>query len=201
MVAMKNVEIIIGEGITEEYYFKSVRDVVYIKPLAKLIKPYNLKELEKAIKQYAEGGYTTIHCLIDMDNKVKKAETLSNYIKLKEKYHNKTISDGKNGVNCKVYFYESYPSTEVFFYYYFEYSTAEKTNEGLKKWLNNRCGYETTENYLRKHSLHKEFKKHGGCLKLAIANSNKSVKSREEGNYNFTYTEIGGLVEKLGIKQ
>ena len=69
MVAMKNVEIIIGEGITEEYYFKSVRDVVYIKPPAKRIKPYNLKELEKAIKQYAEGGYTTIHCLIDMDNK------------------------------------------------------------------------------------------------------------------------------------
>ena len=165
---MNNVEIIIGEGITEEYYFKSVRDVVYIKPLAKRIKPYNLKELEKAIKQYAGGGYTTIHCLIDMDNKVKKAETLSNYIKLKEKYHNKTISDGKKGVNCKVFFYESYPCTEAFFYYYFEYSTAEKTNEGLKSWLNNRCGYETSERYLSTHSLHKEFKKHGGCLKKAI---------------------------------
>ena len=198
---MNNVEIIIGEGITEEYYFKSVRDVVYIKPPAKRIKPYNLKELEKAIKQYAEGGYTTIHCLIDMDNKVKKAETLSNYIKLKGKYHNKTISDGKKGINSKVFFYESYPCTEAFFYYYFEYSTAEKTNEGLKSWLNNRCGYETSERYLSTHSLHKEFKKYGGCLKKAIENSNKSVKYREEGNYSFTYTEIGKLITKLGIKE
>ena len=49
MVAMKNVEIIIGEGITEKYYFKSVKDAICNKPEAKPIKPYNLKELEKAI--------------------------------------------------------------------------------------------------------------------------------------------------------
>ena len=48
---MKNVEIIIGEGITEKYYFKSVKDAICNKPEAKPIKPYNLKELEKAIKQ------------------------------------------------------------------------------------------------------------------------------------------------------
>ena len=198
---MNNVEIVIGEGITEEYYFKSIRDVICTKPTAKSLDPYNLKELAKVIKQYAEEGYTTIHCLIDMDNKVKNADTLSKYLKLKGKYHNKTILDIKKGINCKVFFYESYPSTETFFYYYFDYSTAEKSNEGLKSWLKQKCGYDTSEKYLRKHSLHKEFKKHGGCLKKAIENSNKSVKSREEENYNFTYTEIGKLITELGIKE
>ena len=61
--------------------------------------------------------------------------------------------------------------------------------------------YETSERYLSTHSLHKEFKEHGGCLKEAIKNANNSVKSREEGKYNFTYTEIGKLITELGIKE
>lgn len=201
MAALRNTEIIIGEGITEKYYFDSMRDVLKNKPKPISLKPYNLEELEKAIREFAEQGYTKIHCLIDMDNKIDNGTKQIKYRELKEKYHNKIISRPKKGVKCEVCFYESHPSTEVFFYYYFEYSTAEKSNEGLKSWLKDRCGYETSEKFLEKHSLHGTFKRHGGCLKKAIANSNKSAISRESDNYNFTYTEIGKLIEELGIKE
>lgn len=201
MATLRNTEIVIGEGITEKYYFDSMRDVLKNKPKPISLKPYNLEELEKAIREFAEQGYTKIHCLIDMDNKIDNGTKQIKYRELKEKYHNKIISRPKKGVKCEVCFYESHPSTEVFFYYYFEYSTAEKTNEGLKNWLNNKCGYEVKERFMEKHSLHGIFKKNGGCLKRAIENSLLSVTSREKSNYNFIYTEIGKLITELGIKE
>lgn len=197
MGKLKDIEIFIGEGITEMYYMESIRDILKTKPSHKKVKPYNLDELEKAIRNYANEGYTKIHCLIDMDNKVGNPQ----YIKLKSKYHNKTISNKKYDANCKVYFYESFPSIEVFFYYYFEYSTTQKSNDGLKNWLKHKCGYETSEKFLTKHSLHGLFKKNGGCLKIAIENSKKSIASRDDLNYNFIYTEMGILIEELGIKE
>lgn len=197
MGKLKDIEIFIGEGITEMYYMESIRDVLQTKPFHKKVKPYNIEELERAIKNYANEGYTKIHCLIDMDNKIDDPK----YRELKNKYHNKTISNNKYGANCKVFFYESFPSIEVFFYYYFEYSTAQKSNDGLKNWLKHKCGYETSLKFLTKHSLHNLFKKNGGCLKRAIENSKKSIASRDDSNYNFIYTEMGELIEKLGVKE
>lgn len=192
MAGIKNSDIVLGEGITEEYYFKSLRDDIINRPDAKAIKPYNMEELERAIKKYAALGYTAIHCLIDMDTKVAQSKTREKYVRLKQKYDRKQV--GKT--ECKVYFYESYPSVELFFYYYFENSTAEKTNDGLKSWLKHRCGYETSSSY----RFHKAFINNGGCLKNAIANAKRSVKLRDKDNFNCSYTEIGDLIGYLGVK-
>jgi hypothetical protein len=192
MAATKNSDIILGEGITEEYYFLTLKDDIVNRPTTKAVKPYNMEELDRAIKEYATMGYTAIHCLIDMDTKVAQSKTKEKYLRLKQKYDKKQV--GKT--ECKVYFYESYPSVELFFYYYFENSTAEKTNEGLKSWLKHKCGYETNSKY----RFHKTFLKYGGCLKNAITNAKKSVKVRDADNFNCSYTEIGELIEYLGIK-
>lgn len=196
MVGIKNAEIILGEGITEKYYLKSLLDILTIRPRYEQVKPYNTKELEAAINQYAKDGYTTIHCLIDMDTKVRHPKTMEDYRKLKQKYDRKRVRK----TNCEVRFYESFPSIEQFFYFYFESSTAQQTNDGLKSWLKHMCGYDTSLKYLRPHSLNGVFTKNGGCLRNAIANAKKSVKLREDNNFNCSYTEVGDLIEYLGIK-
>ena len=196
MAAIRTAEIIISEGITEEYYFKSLKDVLVVKPAVKPLKPYNMKELEKAIKKYAEKGYTKIHCLIDMDNKVSTPANMQQYRQLKQKYNRKRVRK----TDCEVCFYESYPSIELFLYYYFESSTAEKTNDGLKSWLKHRCGYDTSERYLATHSLHGTLVSNGGCLEDAVSHAKNSVRLREGESYNCSYTEIGNLIESLGIK-
>ena len=196
MAGIKNSDIVLGEGITEEYYLKSLLDILTIRPHYEQVKPYNKKELEAAINQYAKDGYTTIHCLIDMDTKVRHPKTMEDYRKLKQKYDRKRVRK----TNCEVRFYESFPSIEQFFYFYFESSTAQQTNDGLKSWLKHKCGYDTSLKYLRPHSLNGVFTKNGGCLKNAIANAKKSVKLREDNNFNCSYTEVGDLIEYLGIK-
>lgn len=196
MAAIRTAEIIISEGITEEYYFKSLKDVLVVKPAVKPLKPYNMKELEKAIKKYAEKGYTKIHCLIDMDNKVSTPANMQQYRQLKQKYNRKRVRK----TDCEVCFYESYPSIELFLYYYFESSTAEKTNDGLKSWLKHRCGYDTSERYLATHSLHGTLVSNGGCLEDAVSHAKNSVRLRDGESYNCSYTEIGNLIESLGIK-
>lgn len=196
MAGIKNSEIVIGEGITEKYYFKSMRDTLIVRPSCEQVKPYNIEELESAIKRYATGGYSTIHCLIDMDTKVRQQKTMTKYQKLKQKYDGKIVPK----TDCEVRFYESFPSVELFFYYYFENSTAQKTNDGLKSWLKHKCGYDTSEKYLSSHSLNSVFIRNGGCLKGAIKNAKDSVKHRPENSFDFSYTEIGDLIEYLGIK-
>lgn len=192
---MKNAEIIIGEGITEEYYFKSLRDILMINPTAISLKPYNLDKLEKAIRKYARDGYTKIHCLIDMDNKVSNPISLQKYMSLKQKYNRKTI----RGSECEVIFYESLPSIEIFLYFYFENSTAEKTNESLKRWLKAKCGYEPTQKFLFKHSVQHVLCCAGGNINNAINNAYNSVRLRDD-SYNCSYSELGILIEYLGLR-
>ena len=91
MAGIKNAEIILGEGITEKYYLKSLLDILTIRPRYEQVKPYNKKELEAAINQYAKDGYTTIHCLIDMDTKVRHPKTMEDYRELKQKYDRKRV--------------------------------------------------------------------------------------------------------------
>lgn len=110
MAEIKNSEIVIGEGITEKYYILSLLDTIKVRPTPIVIKPYNMEELERAIKQYAANGYTKIHCLIDMDNKVDNDSNMRKYQRLKQKYDRKKVKK----TECDVLFYESHPSIELF---------------------------------------------------------------------------------------
>ena len=99
MGKLRQTALILGEGPTEFFYFKSLCDVfkrLTIKP--DYPKHTNIKELEAKIAEGVEMGYSHIFCIIDMDTKDKEPEH-SQYHKLKVKYA-KPIDKSKKGIYC-----------------------------------------------------------------------------------------------------
>lgn len=95
MGKLRQTALILGEGPTEFFYFKSLCDVfkrLTIKP--DYPKHTNIKELEAKIAEGVEIGYNHIFCIIDMDTKDKEPEH-SQYHKLKVKYANPSTSQRK----------------------------------------------------------------------------------------------------------
>ena len=66
-------------------------------------------------------GYSHIFCIIDMDTKDKEPEH-SQYIRLKAKFA-EPINKPRKGIYCKVEFFETHRCTELFFLYYFRYTS------------------------------------------------------------------------------
>ena len=104
MGKLSNTALILGEGPTEFYYFKSLCDVfkgLTIKP--DYPKHTNIKELETKIAQGIELGFSHIFCVIDMDTKDKEPEH-TQYERLKKKYA-APINKPKKGIYCEVKFF------------------------------------------------------------------------------------------------
>lgn len=189
---------VIGEGITEKYFILSLRDVLGIKPTP--IKPKNssLKELEIAIKDCIRRGYSCVYCMIDIDNKIYDGnpdhdKNAKEYQQLRHHYHNKQYRC-PDGSKTLIIMIESFPSTELFFLYYFGYTSALYTNQQLKNILNKKFGYLTEEKYLIKHSLHDTLIQSGGSLKTAVLASEQSKADISPGQ---PYTEIGIMIREL----
>lgn len=198
MLRTKEAIVVFGEGITEKYYFLSLRDILKLRPTP--IKPKNssLAEFETCIRDCLRRGYSRIFCLVDMDNKTadgnpEHVRGAKEYDILKRKYHLQRLVNGA-GDTSLVEMVESYPSTEIFFRYYFGYTSASISNQQLKAELAKRFGYSTQEKYMIKHSLHDELVKAGGSLQQAIVASKRSLKGRTPGS---SYTELGSMIEQL----
>lgn len=194
---------VIGEGITEKYYIQSLQDILEIKPTP--IKPKNstLKELEISIKDCIKKGYGKIFCLIDKDNKINDGDpdherNAAEYARLKRQYHNK-LHKCADGSVTKIIMIESYPATEIFFLYYFGYTSAHYTNQQLKLVLNKKFGYLTEERYLIKHSLHDTLVEYGGSLETAIKASIQSTLNIDR-DMDTSFSEISILIQDLRIK-
>ena len=190
--------LILGEGPTEFYYFKSLNDVfkgLTIQP--DYPKHTNLKELERKIKEGIEMGYDEVCCVIDMDNKHCEPER-SLYAKLKRKY-GKTIDKPKKGIHCKVRFYETHRCTELFFLYYFCYTSREYTaQEQLLKDLGRHCEYRKTDRFfVRSGGLHSYVERNGGSLTDAIGRAEQSVQERRAEGRDYTYSELGRMMKEL----
>ena len=116
MRKLKNSVAVIGEGITEQYYVQSLKDVLNITPAPFLPKKStSLQDLEDLIDKCLSDGYSSIYCLIDMDNK-QSGHSKTEYLNLKGKYKKKY----KNvyGELSEILFIENNPCTEIWFYYY-----------------------------------------------------------------------------------
>ena len=198
MGKLRNRAIIIGEGITEFYYFQSLRDV-YKQVVFKPDNPKNtsIKELGKKIREAKKEGYTHIFCIIDMDTKNKESER-AQYKKLKAKFA-KPIINPKKGISCKVEFFETHLCTEMFFRYYFGYTShSYGDQESLIKDLNKYVEYEKTIDFFSKSKgLHSYFERKGGSLENAITNAEKSMKEKEKDERDYTYSELGRLMKAL----
>ena len=198
MAKQHNSILILGEGPTEFYYFHSLRDElrsINIKP--DYPKHTSMKELELKIEEGITLNYSHIFCVIDMDKKDEMSER-QQYGKLKRKYA-KPVNKPKKGIHCEVRFYETHRCTELFFIYYFKYtSRAYVDQRSLLKDLNSICPYEKTEAFFRKNKgLHGYFEKSGGKLSEAIAHGNQSLVERDNGSRDYTYSELGRMIEDI----
>lgn len=198
MGKLRQTALILGEGPTEFFYFKSLCDVfkrLTIKP--DYPKHTNIKELEVKIADGVAMGYSHIFCIIDMDTKDKEPEH-SLYQKLKMKYA-KPINKPKKGIYCKVEFFETHRCTEQFFLYYFRFtSRLYETQESLLKDLNQCVVYQKNiDFFVRTKGLHSYFERNGGSLISAISNANCSMNEKQETDRDYTYSELGRLMKLL----
>ena len=146
----------------------------------------NIKELEAKIAEGVAMGYSHIFCIIDMDTKDIEPER-SQYLKLKAKYA-KPINKPKKGIYCEVEFFETHRCTELFFLYYFRYTSRPyEEQEPLLKDLNQCVEYRKTI----------EFERNGGSLEKAIANAKRSMDEKLKDGRDYTYSELGRLMENL----
>ena len=198
MGKLRQTALILGEGPTEFFYFKSLGDVfkrLTIKP--DYPKHTNLKELEAKIEEGIALGYNHIFCIIDMDTKDREPEH-SQYQRLKAKYAN-PVNKPRKGIYCKVEFFETHRCTELFFLYYFRYTSSPYDDqELLLKDLNKCVEYrKTIDFFLKSKGLHSYFERNGGSLNAAIVNANHSLEEKEETGRDYTYSELGRLMEIL----
>ncbi len=198
----RNTTIIIGEGPTEFYYLNSLKDefreLQNIKPDTP--KNTSLRELERSIESAIAIGYDRIFCLIDMDTKKKDATSRREYARLKSKYHGKKVTNEKKGLNYEVRFFETDRCTELFFLYYFRYTgQIYVDSKAIEDELTKECGYEKTQRFFATHPLHQFFKQKGGDLNRAIDNSKLSFASMAKVDRDYAYSELGTMVELLGI--
>lgn len=203
MGKQRNTTIIIGEGPTEFYYLNSLKDEFRILQHIKPDSPKNtsLRELQRSIESSIQMGYSQVFCLIDMDTKKKDAKSMAEYQRLKKKYHNAHIVKKRSGIDCQIRFYETERCTELFFIYYFKYTTQKfQTSDDVETLLNKICGYDKTLKFFRGHPLHQFFEKQGGNFVNAIANANRSLFDVRNGNRDYTYSEIGSMFNYLGIE-
>ena len=198
MGKLRQTALILGEGPTEFFYFKSLCDVyknITIKP--DYPKHTSIKELEPKIEEGIAMGYNHIFCVIDMDTKDKEPER-TQYAKLKAKYAN-PINKPKKGIYCSVEFFETHRCTELFFLYYFRYTSRLYANqEALLKDLNKSVEYQKTiDFFIKSKGLHNYFERNGGSLNTAVANAERSMSEIEVGDRAYTYSEFGRLMKKM----
>lgn len=201
MKKIKDSITVIGEGITEYYYFNSLKDdfrQLNIKP-AYPKHSTGLDYLEQEIDKSIDAGYSLIICVIDMDNK-KDGKEKEEYIKFKNRLSGVHFTK-KPRVKYEIRFIENERCAEIFFLFYFAYKSRCFQNQPeLLDELNKYCKYEKTEKFFMKHSLHQYFEKTGGDLKKALCNAARSMKEKEETDRDYTYSQMAELFEALGIK-
>lgn len=198
MGKLRQTVLILGEGLTEFYYFKSLCDMFkHITFKLDCPKHTKLEELNKKIENGIEEGYDQIFCIIDMDTMNQKNQ-YQKYQNMKKKYA-KPINKPRKGISCKVEFFETHRCTELFFLYYFRYTSSPfDEQETLLKHLNKYVEYCKKEDFFRKtKGLHSYFERKGGSLESAIDNANRSMCEKKESGRDYTYSELGQLMEKL----
>lgn len=204
---MRKTIAVIGEGITEKYYIESLKGIspFVIMPRELGIKASNLKSLDKNISLCIEKGFDEIYCLIDMDGKT-SGKTQSEYLTLKNKFHNKIFSKKSKGIKSKVVFIETERCTELWFLYYFtkgaitrKFNSYDELEKELQKY---RPNYEKSEKYFKSlGNINKNFENQNpkGSIISAFKNSESSFKSNTRDNRGYSYSEMHLLIEALGI--
>ena len=170
---------VIGEGPTEQYYLLSIQGLLPVNVFPKIVKEgmdYLIARVEECIAE----GYDKIYCLIDMDNKSgqKAKAAYDNFLR---QYSGKQFKNRQSGGYTEVIVIENHPCLEIWFYYYFRfttglYSSYEGVNPlkpALRKFLPE---YEKRIEFFKKCvGLHQYLVSKGGSIDTAIHNSELSI--------------------------
>lgn len=134
---------VIGEGLTEQYYFRHIRSIFGYRYI---LKPYffgttSLKEMELKINEVVEGNGIAV-CVFDVDVASRNVAEQRKLNRLLHKYERKP----------NVIFCESMPSIEFWFLIHYQntnrhFNDAAAVERELKRHLEN---YEKTEHFLER---------------------------------------------------
>lgn len=172
---------VIGEGPTEQYYLQSLQGILPVNVYPKVTKD-GMDYLVQRVEQCIREGFDKVYCLIDMDNK-RKGKEKTEYDQFLRKYSGKSFRNKNTGEETEVIVIENNPCLEIWFLYYFKYTTGlyssyERINPlkpELKKYLPE---YEKRIEFFKKcGGLHQYLTDKGGQLDLASKNSRKSIES------------------------
>lgn len=96
-------------------------------------------------------------------------------------------------------FFETHRCTELFFLYYFRYTSRPyETQDPLLKDLNQSVEYKKViDFFIKTKGLHGYFERNGGSLEKAIANANRSMDEKQKEGRDYTYSELGRLMKRL----
>jgi hypothetical protein len=132
-----------------------------------------------------------------MDTKDQEPER-TQYQRLRAKYA-KPINKPKKGIYCNVEFFETHRCTELFFLYYFRYtSRSYEDQESLLKDLNKSVEYrKAIDFFIKSKGLHSYFERNGGSLIAAMGNANRSMEDKLVNGREYTYSELGRLIKKI----
>lgn len=140
---------VIGEGLTEQYYFQHIRSIYEYRYV---LKPYyfgttSLKEMERKIMEVVEGNGIAV-CIFDVDVASRNVVEQKKLNRLLHKFARKP----------NVIFCESMPSIEFWFLIHYQntnrhFNDATAVETELRKFLD---GYEKTTRFLERDRWVKE---------------------------------------------
>lgn len=185
---------VIGDGPVESIYFESIKSafrsqLAHCSIEPDLKSPANVKELDDLIDRCRKKKkYKRILCIIDMDTKLRNNEEMGMYqtLKLKHAKH-----------NC-VKFFETHPCSELWFYYYFEY-TAQSLGAyepSVKNLIRTKI-----HDYRKKspYCTHSRICECGGKFENAITNGRLSMKLKEDDSREYSYSDMTKFFEEIGL--
>ncbi len=173
---------IIGEGLTEQYYFAHLK---HLKKYNCIVKPRffgktSIDEIEKSVKKLLLGG-VIVTCVFDADVSERDISEKEKFIQFKKKYQR-----NKNVIIC-----DSLPSIEFWFLLHFvktnkHFPNSKTVERELKKFITD---YSKTKNYLKNTRWVEQLV---GKLETACDNA-KSIEQIPDCSYSNVFKAIEQL--------
>lgn len=193
---LEKVVAIIGEGITEYFYFNDFKESeVNVLRGCFIVKPdkpqhSDFRRILAKAEVLLKKGYDKVFCVIDMDYILSSKSLINEFNSLKRKYTNES----------KLCFIESNPCFELWFLLHFKYSTRQFENEielvrELKK-EKLMAGYEKTFKYFSSNNIYENLKS-----KLENAILNSELLDDDKVNYNSSYSQVYRIFKELIVKK
>ncbi len=179
--------VIIGEGLTEQYYFSHLRSLYNFNYT---IKPYffgttSLKDIDRKAREVITGGGVAV-CVFDSDVSERNENEKKKLEQLRKKYEKE-----KNIIFC-----DSLPSIEFWFLLHYcntnrHFKDSKSVEKGLRKFI---VQYEKKKVFLEKEKWVVDL-----CAeeKMELAQQRAKLFSKEKGSYSNIYK----VFEQITLRQ